>query len=181
MIFELPKLKYEYGALEPWIDAKTMEIHYTKHHQAYLDKLNKAVEGTELDNKEINEILSDIENIPGNIRNAVVNNGGGYANHSLFWQIMSPNGGALPNNSLIKAINAKWKSFNNFKQDFSNASLGLFGSGCAAHSGCKKYSLSDRFHRRRRRADGRSGLADPPRGRAVCDPGTGRSSGGGDL
>src|SRR3989344_720331 len=129
MIFELPKLKYEYGALEPWIDAKTMEIHYTKHHQAYLDKLNKAVEGTELDNKEINEILSDIENIPGNIRNAVVNNGGGYANHSLFWQIMSPNGGALPNNSLIKAINAKWKSFNNFKQDFSNASLGLFGSG----------------------------------------------------
>ena len=129
MIFELPKLKYEYGALEPWIDAKTMEIHYTKNHQAYLDKLNKAVEGTELDNKEINEILSDIENIPGNIRNAVVNNGGGYANHSLFWQIMSPNGGALPNNSLIKAINAKWKSFNNFKQDFSNASLGLFGSG----------------------------------------------------
>ena len=91
MTFTLPKLPYEYSALEPYIDAKTMEIHYTKHHQAYIDKLNIAIQGTKLENKKIKEILLNIDYLPEDKRTAIINNGGGHANHSLFWELMISN------------------------------------------------------------------------------------------
>ena len=125
----LPKLDYSYNALEPWIDARTMEIHLTKHHQAYIDKYNAAVKGTELEGKDVHEILKDLSKVPENIRNAVRNHGGGYVNHLLFWKIMGPNAGGVPTGSLFEAIKTKWGNFENFQKEFSDAALNRFGSG----------------------------------------------------
>ena len=115
MAFELPKLGYAFDALEPHIDAKTMEIHFTKHHQAYVDKLNAAVKGTEWENKKIEDVLWNINKVPENIRTAVKNHGGGHADHSLFWKVMAPNAGGKPSGELAKALDQKFGSFDKFK------------------------------------------------------------------
>jgi Fe-Mn family superoxide dismutase len=127
MSFELPKLNYAYNALEPYIDARTMEIHHTKHHQAYINNLNAAVEGTELEENSIESILSNLD-----MNNkAVRNNGGGFYNHNLYWAVMSPNGGGKPAGDLGEAINIAFGSFENFKDLFSKAAATQFGSGWA--------------------------------------------------
>ena len=126
MAFELPKLNYNYDALEPHIDARTMEIHHSKHHAGYTSKLNAAIEGTSDEGKSIEEILSS-----GNLSAAVRNNGGGFYNHTLFWDIMSPNGGGAPTGELADKINEAFGSFEEFKTTFSNAAATQFGSGWA--------------------------------------------------
>ncbi len=126
MGFELPELKYAYDALEPHIDALTMEIHHSKHHAAYTANLNSAIDGTDMDGKSIEELL--IENFDNN---AVRNNGGGFWNHSLFWNIMSPNGGGEPTGELSSAINDAFGSFDSMKEDFAKAAMTRFGSGWA--------------------------------------------------
>jgi len=131
MEHELPKLEYEYDALEPHIDAKTMEIHHSKHHKAYIDKYWAAVKGTDIADRDVNEVLSDLSTVPADIRTAVRNNGGGYANHSMFWKLMSPDGGGEPTGKLIDAIKAKFGSLEQFKDEFSNAAATRFGSGWA--------------------------------------------------
>lgn len=131
MPFQLPDLPYAKDALEPHIDAKTMEIHHGKHHNGYTTKLNAAIEGTEFDGKSIEEILGDLDAVPEDKRTAVRNNGGGFANHSLFWQIMSPNGGGEPDGALADAINAAFGSFDAFKDAFSSTAATRFGSGWA--------------------------------------------------
>jgi Fe-Mn family superoxide dismutase len=127
MAFELPSLPYEKNALEPHIDAKTMEIHHGKHHNAYVTKLNDAVAGTDLASKSIEEIMQGISSASGAVRN----NGGGHYNHSLFWTILSPNGGGAPTGDLAAAIDKKFGSFDKFKEEFSNAAATRFGSGWA--------------------------------------------------
>ena len=131
MAFELPALPYAEDALEPHIDARTMGIHHGKHHNGYTNKLNAALEGTEWANKSIKEILANLDAFPADKRTAVRNNGGGYANHSLFWQVMGPNGGGEPSGALADAINSAFGSFANFKEEFSNKAKGQFGSGWA--------------------------------------------------
>ena len=131
MAFSLPALPYAHDALEPHIDTMTMQIHHGKHHQAYVTDLNNAVAGTEWENKDIEDILRHIDQVPENIRTAVRNNGGGHANHTLFWNIMSPNGGGAPTGALGAAINAKWGSFDDFKAKVKAAGIGRFGSGWA--------------------------------------------------
>lgn len=132
MAFTLPPLPYAYDALEPYIDARTMEIHYTKHHQGYVDKLNKALEGhPELQNKSIEDLLRGINEVPEAIRTAVRNNGGGHANHSLFWTIMKSNGGGEPTGELAEAIKTTFGSFEAFREKFSAEAAGRFGSGWA--------------------------------------------------
>jgi Fe-Mn family superoxide dismutase len=132
MTHELPALPYPYGALEPHIDARTMEIHHGKHHQGYVNNLNKALEGqANLQSKSVEELLQNLEVIPESIRTAVRNNGGGHANHSLFWPCMSPNGGGEPSGELAEAIKAAFGSFANFKEQFSPAAATRFGSGWA--------------------------------------------------
>ncbi|AMD84092.1 superoxide dismutase, Fe-Mn family [Capnocytophaga haemolytica] len=127
MSFTLPKLPYAYDALEPHIDARTMEIHHTKHHNAYTTNLNAAINGTPLEGKTIEEILSTLD-----MNNAAVrNNGGGYYNHCLFWEVMSPNGGGVPSGELAAAIDAEFGSFQGFKEVFSKAAATRFGSGWA--------------------------------------------------
>ncbi len=131
-MFELPKLPYVFTALEPHIDAQTMEIHYTKHHQGYTTKLNAALEGQpDLLSLTIEELLSDLDKIPGSIRQAVVNNGGGFYNHTLFWANLSPNGGGEPTGALHEALSSKFESFEVFKEEFSGAAATQFGSGWA--------------------------------------------------
>ena len=127
MAFQLPSLPYAFDALEPSIDAQTMEIHHGKHHAAYVAKLNDAVQGTELENMSLNDLMSVI----GKNSAAVRNNGGGHFNHSLFWTVMSPNGGGSPDGDLGAAIAAKFGSFDAFKSEFSNAAATRFGSGWA--------------------------------------------------
>ncbi len=127
MSFTLPKLNYAYDALEPHIDARTMEIHHGKHHQGYTNNLNGAIEGTELEGKSIEEILTNLDMN----NNAVRNNGGGFFNHSLFWEVMSPNGGGEPSGELADAINSAFGSFEAFKEKFSAAAKTRFGSGWA--------------------------------------------------
>ena len=127
MSYTLPKLQYEYNALEPNIDSKTMEIHHGKHHQGYTNNLNGAINGTELDGKSIEDILKNLDMDNGPVRN----NGGGYFNHSLFWEIMSPHGGGSPTGELADAINNSFGSFENFKDEFSTAAKTRFGSGWA--------------------------------------------------
>lgn len=124
-MFELPKLLYRYDELESFIDSHTMEIHHSKHHAGYTNKLNAAIEGTELEGKSIEEILSSKMN------SAIRNNGGGFYNHDLFWKIMSPNGGANPTGELADKINETFESFEKFKQEFSNTAATQFGSGWA--------------------------------------------------
>ncbi len=132
MAHELPKLPYDFGALEPHIDARTMEIHHGKHHAGYVAKLNGALEGNSgLAAKPVEDLLRDFNAIPEEIRTAVRNNGGGHANHSLFWTIMSPKGGGEPDGDLRKAIDAAFGSFNTFKKQFGDAAAGRFGSGWA--------------------------------------------------
>jgi len=131
MAYTLPDLPYAFDALEPHIDAKTMEIHHDKHHATYVAKLNAAIENTDLGNLPIEELMAKIDTVPENIRTAVRNNGGGHANHSLFWTIMSPNGGGEPKGELAAAINATFGSFEKFKEQFSDAAANRFGSGWA--------------------------------------------------
>ncbi|TSC75538.1 MAG: superoxide dismutase, Fe-Mn family [Parcubacteria group bacterium Gr01-1014_30] len=128
----LPKLPYPYDALEPFIDAKTMEIHYSKHHQTYVDKLNAALgKYPELFEKPLEYLLKNTSQVPEDIRQAVINHGGGHHNHSLFWTIMAPNAGGIPSGALSEEINQIWSSFEKFKEEFTNAALGIFGSGWA--------------------------------------------------
>ena len=130
MAYTLPDLPYAYDALEPHIDARTMEIHHTKHHGGYVAKVNAALEGTGID-MPIEQLLRDLSIVPEDKRTAVRNNGGGHANHSLFWSIMSPNGGGQPGGDLAEAINAHFGSFGEFHDQFSAAAAGRFGSGWA--------------------------------------------------
>jgi Fe-Mn family superoxide dismutase len=131
MAYSLPELPYAYDALVPHIDAKTMEIHHGKHHNGYVNNVNAALEGTDLGSKSVEELISDLNAVPENIRGAVRNNGGGHANHSLFWTVMSPNGGAKPTGELADAINAAFGSFDSFKEQFAKAAATRFGSGWA--------------------------------------------------
>ena len=132
MAFELPKLSYPYDALEPYIDATTMEIHHTKHHGGYVKNLNAALEKyPEWASKSIEDILKDLDNIPEDIRTTVRNNGGGHYNHSIFWTIMGPNGGGEPSGKLAESIDKTFGSFDKFKEEFSNAAATRFGSGWA--------------------------------------------------
>jgi len=127
MAFELPNLAYAYDALEPHIDARTMEIHHTKHHNGYTTKLNGAVEGTDLAGQSIEDILKNLDMNNGAVRN----NGGGYFNHNLFWDVMSPNGGGSPSGSIAEAIDSAFGSFDGFKEAFAAAAATRFGSGWA--------------------------------------------------
>ncbi|MGV3538952.1 MAG: superoxide dismutase [Rufibacter sp.] len=126
MAFELPQLPYAYDALEPHIDRQTMEIHHTKHHQAYLTNLNNAIAGTEKEGQSIEEILRDAAKTP-----AIRNNGGGYYNHNLFWTILSPNGGGTPTGAVAEAIDKAFGSYDAFKEEFTKAAMTRFGSGWA--------------------------------------------------
>ena len=126
MAFELPNLPYAHDALEPHIDAKTMEIHHGKHHAGYVSKLNAAIEGTDMAGKSLDELVKNHSD-----NGAVRNNGGGHWNHSLFWEVMSPNGGGKPSGALADAINSAFGSFDKFKEEFSNAAATRFGSGWA--------------------------------------------------
>lgn len=131
MAYSLPDLPYAYDALEPHFDARTMEIHHTKHHQGYTTKVNAALEGTDFEGKDIEEVLSNIDALPADKQQAVINNGGGFANHSLFWSVLSPNGGGTPSGELATAIDSAFGSFDAFKEQFSNAAGTRFGSGWA--------------------------------------------------
>ncbi|WP_423934550.1 superoxide dismutase [Comamonas sp. 23] len=131
MSYTLPKLAYAYDALEPNIDAQTMEIHYSKHHQTYVNNLNAAVEGTEFANLPVEALVAQVESLPEKLRLPVRNNGGGHANHSLFWEVMSPSGGGLPQGDVAQAIDADLGGFDAFKDAFTKAALSRFGSGWA--------------------------------------------------
>ena len=132
MAFELPKLPYANDALEPHIDARTMEIHHDRHHQTYVTGLNTALEGKEeFAGKTVEEIIANLDAVPADVRTAVRNNGGGHANHSLFWLLLTPNGKGAPEGELAAAIDAKFGSFDAFKEEFANAAKTRFGSGWA--------------------------------------------------
>src|SRR5690554_2846101 len=132
MAYELPQLPYPYDALEPHIDKETMNIHHTKHHNTYVTNLNNAVAGNEeLASKSVEELIADLDAVPESIRTAVRNNGGGHANHSLFWTVLSPNGGGEPQGELAQAIKSKFGSFSAFKEEFEKAAATRFGSGWA--------------------------------------------------
>ena len=130
MAYELPALPYAHDALEPHIDARTMEIHHGKHHQAYINNVNGALEGNEeLSGKSVEDLVSDLDSVPEDIRGAVRNNGGGHANHTLFWQVMAPGAGGAPSGAIADAINGTFGSFDSFKEQFAAAGVGRFGSG----------------------------------------------------
>jgi Fe-Mn family superoxide dismutase len=132
MAYELPKLPYDYNALEPHIDARTMEIHHTKHHQAYITNVNNAIKGKpDLEKKSVEDLIRDLNSVPEDIRTAVRNNGGGHANHSFFWKIMGPNAGGEPKGKLADDIKSTFGGFDQFKEKFSAAGVGRFGSGWA--------------------------------------------------
>lgn len=131
MSHELPKLDYAYDALEPHFDARTMEIHHTKHHNTYITKLNDAIAGTDLEGKSICELIGDIPSLPADKQGAVRNNGGGHANHAFFWKTLSPNGGGAPVGELAAAIDSELGGFDAFKEAFANAGATRFGSGWA--------------------------------------------------
>ncbi|ANB84387.1 superoxide dismutase [Bacillus velezensis] len=131
MAYKLPELPYAYDALEPHIDKETMTIHHTKHHNTYVTNLNKAIEGSALAEKSVDELVADLNAVPEDIRTAVRNNGGGHANHSLFWTLLSPNGGDEPTGELAEEIKSTFGSFDQFKEKFAAAAAGRFGSGWA--------------------------------------------------
>ena len=132
MAFELPQLPYAYDALEPHIDKETMNIHHTKHHNTYVTNLNNALEGNEeLLSKSVEEVISNLDAVPESARTAVRNNGGGHANHTLFWQVIAPNAGGEPTGELADAITGKFGSFDAFKEEFAKAATTRFGSGWA--------------------------------------------------
>ncbi|AZK44160.1 superoxide dismutase [Erysipelothrix piscisicarius] len=132
MTYKLPELSYEFNALEPQIDAKTMEIHYTKHHQTYITNLNTALEKhPELEQESLTSLIENLNNVPADIRTAVQNNGGGHLNHTMFWEFLSPQKGQEPGEALMNAINKDFGSFEAFKESFSNAAKTRFGSGWA--------------------------------------------------
>lgn len=132
MTYKLPELSYDFNALEPQIDAKTMEIHYTKHHQTYITNLNTALEKhPELEQESLTNLIENLKNLPEDIRTAVQNNGGGHLNHTMFWEFLSPNKGQEPGEALMNAINHDFGSFDAFKEAFSNAAKTRFGSGWA--------------------------------------------------
>jgi len=132
MAYELPELPYAYDALEPHIDARTMEIHHSKHHAGYVAKVNAALEGhDDLASKSIEELIAGVGSLPDAVKGAVRNNGGGVANHNLFWSVMSPNGGGAPTGELADAITSAFGSFDNFKEKFAEAAATRFGSGWA--------------------------------------------------
>lgn len=127
----LPELPYAYDALEPYIDAMTMEIHHSRHHKTYVDKLNAALEGTGLEDMPVDELLANIDRVPEQKRQEVINNGGGHSNHSKFWQMMAPTGGGQPEGKVAQAIDSELGGFDAFKEAFTKAALGRFGSGWA--------------------------------------------------
>ncbi|WP_336162749.1 superoxide dismutase [Acinetobacter ursingii] len=131
MAYTLPALPYAYDALEPNIDAKTMEIHHTKHHQTYINNINAAIEGTAWEKLAVEELVSKVNEVPADIKNVVINNGGGHANHSLFWTVMSPQGGGNPTGAVATAIEQELGGFDAFKEDFTKAAISRFGSGWA--------------------------------------------------
>jgi Fe-Mn family superoxide dismutase len=131
MAYEVPPLPYDYAALEPHIDEQTMRLHHDKHHQAYVDKANAALEGTEWADKPIEGVIANLDALPDDKRGPVRNNGGGHLNHSLFWESMSPDGGGEPSGDLASAIDAAFGSFDAFKEQFEAAGVGQFGSGWA--------------------------------------------------
>ena len=131
MAYELPALPYAYDALEPHFDAQTMEIHHTKHHQAYITKVNAAIEGSELESKSIEDLISDLSAVPEDKRGAVRNNGGGHANHSLFWTVLGAGKGGQPGGDLAAAIDSAFGSFSEFQEKFAAAGATRFGSGWA--------------------------------------------------
>ncbi len=131
MAYEVPPLPYDYAALEPHIDEQTMRLHHDKHHQAYVDKANGALEGTEWEGKPIEEVIADLDSLPADKKGVVRNNGGGHLNHSLFWESMSPDGGGAPSGDLASAIDGAFGSFDAFKEQFEAAGVGQFGSGWA--------------------------------------------------
>lgn len=132
MAYKLPELPYAYDALEPHFDKETMNIHHTKHHNTYVTNLNNALEGNEeLLNKSVEDLIANLDAVPEAARTAVRNNGGGHANHSLFWELLSPNGGGNPTGALAEAIDAKFGSFDAFKEEFAKAGATRFGSGWA--------------------------------------------------
>ena len=131
MAYSLPELPFAYDALEPHIDAKTMEIHHSKHHNGYVTKVNAALEGTPLADKPIEEVIADMGSVPADKKTAVQNNGGGHANHSLFWSILSGSGGGAPSGALGEAIDSTFGSYEKFKEEFSKAAATRFGSGWA--------------------------------------------------
>ena len=131
MAYTLPELPYAYDALEPHFDARTMEIHHTKHHQGYTTKVNAALEGTAHESSSIEDVLANISSLPADKQQAVINNGGGFANHSLFWSVLSPNGGGTPSGSLAQAIEDELSGFDAFKEAFASAAATRFGSGWA--------------------------------------------------
>jgi Fe-Mn family superoxide dismutase len=129
MAYSVPPLPYPYDALEPHIDKATMEFHHDKHHQAYVDKANAALEGTEWENREVEDVLKNLDSLPADKRTAVKNNGGGHYNHSIFWEIMSPDGGGAPEGELAGAIEAAFGSLEEFKAKLKEAGVNQFGSG----------------------------------------------------
>jgi Fe-Mn family superoxide dismutase len=131
MAYEVPPLPYDYDALEPHIDEATMKLHHDKHHQAYVDKVNAALEGTDLADKPIEDVIRDLSAVPDDKRTAVRNNGGGHYNHSLFWEWMSPEGGGEPSGGLAEAIDSAFGSFSDFQGQVKDAGVGQFGSGWA--------------------------------------------------
>ena len=131
MAYEVPDLPYDYDALEPHIDEATMKVHHDKHHQAYVDKVNAALEGTDFADKDIEEVIANLGDVPEDKRGPVRNNGGGHLNHTLFWESMSPDGGGEPEGALADAINDAFGSFDDFKTEMKDAGVGQFGSGWA--------------------------------------------------
>jgi Fe-Mn family superoxide dismutase len=132
MAYELPSLSYPFNALEPHIDAKTMEIHHDKHHQAYITNANKALEGhPDLAAKSVDDLLADLNKVPESIRTVLRNNAGGHSNHTFFWKIIGPNAGGSPKGKLVEAIDSAFSSFDQFKEEFQKAAVGRFGSGWA--------------------------------------------------
>lgn len=131
MAYSLPALPYAYDALEPNIDTKTMEIHHTKHHQTYINNINGAIQGTVWEKFPVEELVAKVNEVPAELKNMVINNAGGHANHSLFWTVMSPHGGGEPTGDIAKAIDQQLGSFDAFKEAFTKAAISRFGSGWA--------------------------------------------------